>query len=43
MVRVALGTDDDALGHGWRWWCTPFALPDRARAGTLLLSPASCR
>jgi hypothetical protein len=19
MVRVALGTDDDALGHGWRW------------------------
>jgi hypothetical protein len=19
MVGVALGTDDDALGHGWRW------------------------
>jgi hypothetical protein len=19
MVSVALGTDDDALGHGWRW------------------------
>jgi hypothetical protein len=19
MVRVALGTDDDAFGHGWRW------------------------
>jgi hypothetical protein len=19
VVRVALGTDDDALGHGWRW------------------------
>jgi hypothetical protein len=19
MIRVALGTDDDALGHGWRW------------------------
>jgi hypothetical protein len=19
MVRLALGTDDDALSHGWRW------------------------
>ena len=19
MVRVTLGTDDDGLGHGWRW------------------------
>jgi hypothetical protein len=37
MVRVALGTDDDALGHAWRWSTYASADWETARVDIVLL------